>query len=317
MPQSIVIGNEEIHLGEKRVISLSTYKLPTRTVIETPAYIYRAKIDGPVVLLMAGIHGDEINGIETIRQLIKCNYFENLNKGTVILVPVANIISFISGTRTLPDGKDLNRCFPGSLNGSLGRRIAFDITTKILPIIDFGIDFHTGALGRSNFPQIRCKLNDSKNLKLAMMFGAPYIMDSAFRDKSLRKEAANINKPILVYEGGEASRFDRHSINIAVEGVLRVLTAHEMISGKLQITNTNQESIVVQNSTWVRAKNAGLFQHKIKCGNKVSKNDIIGYITDPFGEKEEKVIAPLDGYIIGLNNTPLVNKGDAIVNLVY
>ena len=316
MPKFITINNEKIGKGESKVVNMSSFKLPTRTIIDIPAYVYRSVNDGPVVLLMAGIHGDEINGIEIIRQLIKCNYFENLLLGSVILVPVTNIISFISGTRALPDGRDLNRCFPGSSSGSLGSRIAYDISKKILPLIDFGIDFHTGASGRTNYPQIRCKLSDNQNLKLAMMFGAPYILNSPFRDKSLRKEAANQGKTILVFEGGEAARFDRNSINIGVEGTLRILGAYGMVSEKYFSLNPN-ESIILQNSTWIRAKVAGLFQHKKQCGDKVSKKEVIGYITDPFGEKESKIVSTIDGFIIGMNNTPLVNKGDAIVNIAY
>ena len=170
MPKEIVINNQVIKLGKDAEVNLNVYRLPTRTILEIPVHAFRAKEDGPVLLLTAGLHGDETNGIEIVRQLIRGNYFNKLIKGTVMAMPIINIISFLNGSRDLPDGKDLNRCFPGSQTGSLGSRIAYDMMNEIIPQIDFGIDFHTGGAKINNYPQLRCVFKENKNLDLAKLF---------------------------------------------------------------------------------------------------------------------------------------------------
>ena len=311
MPKEIIINGSSIRKGESKHVNLNTYSLPTRTVIEIPVYVFRSVKKGPVVLLLAGMHGDEINGIEIIRRLIVKNHLNNLRCGTVIAIPVINIISFIYGSRELPDGRDLNRCFPGSLSGSLGSRIAHDLMREIIPQIDIGIDFHTGGASRSNYPQIRCLFNNEKNLNLAKQFGASFILNSPFRENSLRKEAAKIGKTILVFEGGESSRFDSSAINEGMEGCMRLLQNLKM----LDVSITEKQSKIINKATWVRAINSGLFHAYKKNGSFTRKNEVIGAISDPYGEFEIKLKSPSNGYIIGLNNLPLVNRGDALIHI--
>ncbi|MDQ3192675.1 MAG: succinylglutamate desuccinylase/aspartoacylase family protein [Bacteroidota bacterium] len=311
MIKDIIINGVTIKPGESTQVSLNTYRLPTRTVIDIPVYVHRSMIDGPVVLLLAGMHGDEINGVEIIRSLIVNNTFTKLNKGTVIAIPVINIVSFVYGTRSLPDGRDLNRCFPGSINGSLGSRIAHDLMSEVIPQIDFGLDFHTGGASKSNFPQIRCSFSKEQNIELAKQFGAPFIINSGLRDKTLRKEAANIGKPILVYEGGESSRFDQLAIKEGVDGCTRMFVNLNMIDGRVK----QVKSKTIQKSTWVRAKNSGLFHPVKKNGAFVKKHELLGTITDPYGEFETEIIASAEGYIIGINNLPVVNRGDALIHI--
>ncbi len=311
MPEIISISGNNILRGESVNIKLNTYRLPTRTDIEIPVSVFRSKKKGPVVLLLAGMHGDEINGIEIIRQLITKKYFNNLLCGTVIAIPIINIISFIYGTRSLPDGRDLNRCFPGKLSGSLGSRIAYDLMQDIIPQIDIGVDFHTGGASRSNFPQIRCLFGSELNLELAHYFGAPFILNSAYRDKSLRKEAARIKKTILVYEGGESSRFDNFAISEGLNGCLRLLNGLKMTAVEVE----DNKSTVIEKTTWVRASSAGLFHPNVKMGQKVVKGQLIGSISDPYGEFETKIKSPALGYVIGQNNMSTCNKGDALIHI--
>jgi predicted deacylase len=311
MPEFIEINGSKIAKGETKQVPLNSYSLPTHNKIEIPVSVYRSLNDGPTVLLLAGMHGEELNGIEIIRRLLIRNIFNHLRCGTVITIPVINVISFLYGSRELPDGKDLNRCFPGSETGSLGSRIAHDLMEKIIPQIDIGIDFHTGGASISNYPQIRCVFNDATNIELAEKFGAPFTLNSPFRDKSLRKEAARIGKHILVYEGGESARWDEFSINEGVDGCLRLLNS----LGMTHITVPDNKTKILPKTTWVRARHSGLFYAYKKYGAFIRKDEVIGAIADPFGEVEYKIKSPANGYIVGLNNKPMINQGDAVIHV--
>ena len=312
MQPAIVINGKTIKQGQSADVNLNIYRLPTRTIIEIPVHVFRSKHDGPVVLLIAGMHGDEINGIEIIRQLLRKKIFKNLLCGSVIAIPIINIVSFINGMRELPDGRDLNRCFPGSQSGSLGSRIAYDLMNEILPQIDFGIDFHTGGAKINNYPQLRCVFEDPKNIELSRLFGAPFILNSPYRDKTFRKEASKKGKSILVYEAGESSRFNTLAINEGIEGCLRMMHKLKMISLK---ETTPEISIVLNNTKWIRAKISGLFRTTKKYGSYIEKNEVLGTISDPYGELEEILKAPRNGFIIGINNQPVVNEGDAVLHI--
>jgi predicted deacylase len=311
MSKPIIINNIIIHEGMHLMVNMSSYRLPTRTIIDIPAYVYRAKEEGPVVLFLAGMHGDETNGIEIVRRLITEKHFLNLKRGSVIAIPVINIVSFLNHMRELPDGKDLNRCFPGSKNGSFGAQIAADLMREIIPQIDFGVDFHTGGKQINNYPQIRCAFEDPKSVELALQFGAPFVINSPYRDKTLRKEASKHNKSILVYEAGESYRFNRLAVEEGIYGCLRFLYNLQMMDMNL----VEQNSIILHRSTWVRAKAPGLFWSQYRYGAKVEKGELIATINDPYGEHQTHLISPEDGYIIGLNNQPVVNSGDALFHI--
>lgn len=306
----IVINKQVILPGQSSQVMLASYRLPTKTVIEIPAWVFRSEKPGPVVLLLAGMHGDEINGIEIIRRMISRNHLSNLISGSVIAVPVINIVAFLNGSRTLPDGRDLNRCFPGNVSGSLGSRIANDLMHNIVPQIDLGVDFHTGGGSLSNFPQIRCNFKDEESYSLAQQFAPHFILNSGYRDKSLRKEAQKIRKNILVYEGGEAARFDEFSIDEGIQGCFRLFNS----LGMTQIPVPDVQSKIITKSTWLRARTSGFFHSYKRNGSLVRKNEVIGSISDPYGETERKLKSPVNGFIIGLNNHPVVNQGDAIVH---
>lgn len=310
-PKPIIINKREILAGQSTRVNLNVYQLPTKTVIKIPVYVYRSLVEGPVMLLLAGMHGDEINGIEIIRKLITRPDVTNPLKGSIIAIPIINIISFLNGSRELPDGRDLNRCFPGSKNGSFGSRIAFDLMNEIIPQIDFGVDFHTGGARINNHPQIRCVFNNPVNLDLAKKFSSPLILNSPFRDNTLRKEAAKKGKSILVYEGGESSRFDYHAIIEGINGCLRLMKNLGMIDSIIP----DNYGVSLEKSTWVRAKISGLFHASKSNGAFVEKGEIIGMICNPYGEMEQKLTSPVSGYIIGINNLPVINQGDALIHI--
>ncbi len=312
MSDIIQINGEKIERGEDRKLFLRIAKLPTQTNIDLPVRIIRAEQPGPVLLLTGGLHGDEINGIEIVRRMIS-RKLVTPDRGTVIAIPLMNIYGFIQNVRGVPDGKDINRSFPGSKSGSLAKLVAYTIMNEIIPVIDYGIDFHTGGSSRANLPQIRCVLGEKVNLELAKAFAPPVILHSPLIDMSFRKAAAKKGKQILVYETGESMRFDEKGIKLGIEGTIRVMKHLNMID-KI-ITKQEHKTEVYSNSVWARAPLAGLFTPKIELGDIIKKRQLLGAITDPFGIESDKVKSRHDGRVIGLNYSPIVHKGDAIMHI--
>ena len=310
MPDVLKIGGENIGRGETRQIYLKIARLPTYTNIDLPVTVIRSENPGPVLLLSGGLHGDEINGIEIVRRLIGRKLIKP-EFGTVIAIPLMNVYGFIQNVRGVPDGKDINRSFPGSKTGSLAMLVAHTLMNEIVPKIDIGLDFHTGGASRANFPQIRCVFEDDKNMELAKAFGAPVTLHSSLINKSFRKAAYSKGKHILVYETGESMRFDEEGIQIGIDGTLRVMKHLGMIKNAPE----PQETEFYSKSTWIRASYAGLYHSKIELGDKVIKKQIIGAITDPFGSEKFIIKSKHDGRIIGLNYSPVLHKGDAIAHL--
>jgi uncharacterized protein len=305
------IAGQEIKPGESKEIDINIARLPSHTQIDTPIYVSRSLEDGPVLALMAGMHGDEINGMEIVRRIIDGG-FNRTKRGTVVCIPIINVYGFLNFSRDVPDGKDVNRSFPGSKSGSLASRVAYHVTHEIIPNIDVGVDFHTGGAMRTNYPQVRATLSNEKNVELANAFNAPFTLDAPFRPNSLRKEASKRGKNIIVYEAGESLRFDQHAIEEGIEGTLRLMKHLNMIDWAPE---AKEENRIIWSSSWIRAKTAGLFQSTVSCGQLIQKGEWVGTITDPFGEFKEKVIAKETSYVIGLNNIPVVNAGEALMHL--
>ncbi|MBX2940818.1 MAG: succinylglutamate desuccinylase/aspartoacylase family protein [Cyclobacteriaceae bacterium] len=307
----IKIAGQEIKPGESKEIDIKIARLPSHTQIDTPIFVHRALEDGPVLALMAGMHGDEINGVEIVRRILDSD-LNRTKRGTVVCMPIVNVYGFLNYSREVPDGKDINRSFPGNKTGSLASRVAYHLMREVIPYIDYGIDFHTGGAARTNYPQVRCVMSNEKNAELAAAFNAPFTIDSPFRPRSLRQAASKKGKNIIVYEGGESLRFDTYAIEAGLSGTLRLMKHLKMIDWAPEASEENK---VIWNSTWVRARTAGLFQANILAGNKVEKNQWLGTMTDPFGGFKEQIKAPTTGYVIGLNNAPVINAGDALLHI--
>ncbi|MGN8226526.1 succinylglutamate desuccinylase/aspartoacylase family protein [Gracilimonas sp. BCB1] len=312
MPEFITINKQKIGLGEQKIVNLNIARLPTYTSIDLPVLVYRAPEDGPVLLLTGGLHGDEVNGVEIVRRMIERDIVVP-EKGTVIAIPIVNIYGFIQNSRGLPDGKDINRSFPGAKGGSLAKLLAHTLMKEIIPEVDCGIDFHTGGAARANFPQIRCSFKIKRAKELASAMGAPVMMHSSLISKSFRSAAHKKGKEILVYETGESLRYDETGIEEGIEGTQRLMKYLGMIRSAPEPNATK----VFNNSTWIRTKNAGLFITKSELGEEFNKRQVLGSIKDPYGELNSRVVAPHDGMVIGLNNCPVVNKGDALIHFAY
>lgn len=306
------IGGMSIAPGERTTLALRLPSQSSYTPLSMPLHVIHSKREGPVVFLSAAIHGDEINGIEIIRRIRHTKVINKL-RGTLICVPIVNVYGFFNHTRYLPDRRDLNRSFPGSMHGSLAARVARIFAEEIVDKATHGIDLHTGANNRVNLPHIRADLDNPECARLARAFGAPVMINANLRDGSLRQYAMDRGLTMLLYEAGEGLRFDGLSIRAGVRGVLNVLRALEMLpAGK---TPLEHKVIEARASQWVRAPQAGLLRIEAPLGARVVPNQIIGRIADSVGENEASVVSPVTGIIIGRNNLPVVNEGDALFHI--
>jgi predicted deacylase len=308
--QFVILGHE-IKKGKSAVLNMDVAKLHTRNNLSVPVIIERSKKDGPVLLLIGGVHGDEINGVAIVRDIIR----KKINKpqiGTVICIPVFNVLGYLNQQREFPDGRDLNRMFPGSASGSLASQFAYKFTKEIAPLVDYIIDFHTGGSSRENFPNVRCDFKNERALGLAKLFGAKFIIDSNYILKSIRDTFNKMGKTILLYEGGKSLQLDRDVISCGVNGALNIMKHLGMQEGDLI---TDVESVMLTKNKWLRAPHSGIFESLVKNGSNVKHKEVIGRISDPYGEFERKIFSPFDCCIYGLNTAPIVYKGDAIFHV--
>lgn len=312
--RDFVINGKKIEPGQNESLQLHIARLPSGTVINLRVNIFRSKNPGPTILVMGGVHGDEINGVEIVRQSLVNNYFENLKSGSAIVIPILNVYGFINFSRDASEGKDVNRSFPGSMSGSLASRVAATLTKKILPLVDFGIDFHTGGSSRYNYPQIRYTLGDESAYDLAKAFGAPYLIGKPNLAKTLRKVGKGMGIPILVFEGGESLRLDGFSISHGLKGLKRVLIKKGMLEGEAADVG---RQLHFNKTSWIRADKSGLFRWNQQSGARVSKGEPLGEIHSPYGESSVTIYAKRSGYLIGHNNAPVISQGDALFHIGF
>lgn len=311
------IAGVTIKPGSRQQIEIPVAKLYNYTDVTMPVEVIRGKRDGPVLFVTAAIHGDEINGVEIIRRLLTNRKMTPKNlTGTLIAVPIVNVFGFNRNTRYMPDRRDLNRCFPGSPTGSLAGQMAHILMTEIVGKATHGIDLHTGAIHRTNLPQVRACLDDPETDRLAHAFQVPVIINSSVRDGSLRQTAADLGIPMLLFEGGEALRYDEKVIRTGLHGVLEVMMSIGMLPRTAKHNETRgSEMFVARSSKWVRAPHSGSLRTKRKVGDRVKAGDRLGIIADPYGHNEVDVLATVTGIIIGRALLPLVNNGDALFHI--
>ncbi|MBU3823257.1 MAG: succinylglutamate desuccinylase/aspartoacylase family protein [Candidatus Oceanisphaera merdipullorum] len=312
MVAPFTLAGIEVAPGERKVLQLALAQLYTQSPLTVPLEIVHGKQEGPVLLLCAAIHGDELNGIEIVNQVLSRVNPARL-KGTLVAVPVVNVFGFINKSRYLPDRRDLNRCFPGTEKGSLGSRVAHFFVDKIVNHCSHIIDLHTGAIHRSNLPQIRAKLDCDITRSMAESFGAPVILDASIRDGSLRAVAESRDIPVILYEAGEALRFDPVAIKAGTRGVLNVMRTLGML--KATVKKAPMKHMIAKSTTWIRAEQDGLLHLKTRLGDRVTKGQCLGTITAPLGAAAQEIITPKSGIVIGCLTMPLVNEGDAVFHI--
>lgn len=308
------IFGESVLPGESKTIQLEIARLHTTTKLNIPIVIKRSKIEGPVVLFSGGIHGDEFNGIEIVRQIIT-KKINKPKKGTIICIPIINIYGFINKSRDFPDGRDLNRVFPGSKKGSLASRFAYHILTDIMPLVDYAVDFHAGGAGRFNAPQIRLTPNNPEVKILADAFNAPFTLFSKNITGSFRSSSEKMGVKMLLFEGGKSLDINNDVAQEGINGVKRLLKHLDMLNPKHFAPPQKKQTIYIEKSGWLRAKCSGLLIDNNMVGTFAKKGTVLGMITDPFGKFERKIKAPNDGYVLNANHSPVVYQGDAIYHL--
>jgi len=312
---SFKIGNEVIELGERKKAYLDVAALLDYTKLRIPIEVIRGKEKGPVLFISAAIHGDEVNGVEITKRLLQRKILKKI-KGTLLVIPVVNIFGFNNQSRYLPDRRDLNRCFPGHVKGSLGSRLAHTFMKEIVSKCTHGIDLHTGAIHRSNLPQIRACLDDQQTSDLAQCFGVPVVLHSKLRDGSLREAARKRKVCTLLFEGGEALRFEESVIKAGVNGCLSVMQYIGMLPEAKKVLGKNKKSVYVsKGSYWTRATHSGSFRAKKKLGDQVKAGDLLAVISDPFGDNPYSVYSKYEGIVIGISKIPLVTQGDAMFHI--
>lgn len=313
MKDTVEIAGVTIPPGERRTLQITVAQRLTAGDVEIPVAIVNGRLPGPRLFVSAAIHGDEINGTEIVRRLLRMPVLRRL-RGSLIAIPVVNVYGFVSQQRYLPDRRDLNRSFPGSTKGSLASRLAHTFLTNLVEGSTHGIDLHTGSLHRTNLPQIRARLDSSEVEGMARAFGAPVILNSTLRPGSLRKEAHDRGIPMIVYEAGEALRFDEGSIRAGIKGVLSVMRLIGMLP-KVRDPRRASVAVISRNSVWVRAPETGILSSKLRLGGNVEKGGLLGAISDPLGETERVIRSPVAGVLIGRTNLPLANEGDALFHI--
>ncbi len=313
MQKPITLNGETVAPGTRKTIELPLPFFYTHAPTTLAVHVMHGRQEGPCLLAASALHGDELNGVEIIRRLRSHRSLHRL-KGTLITIPVVNVFGFVSQSRYLPDRRDLNRSFPGSARGSMAARLAHLLMTEVLPLCTHVIDLHTGAVNRENLPQVRATLNGNHELTaLAEAFDAPVILDTGLREGSFRQAALDHGIPSLVYEAGEALRYDEVSIRAGVTGILNVLTHLGMV--RRRNTRREHRPIVTKSTQWVRAPQSGVARALVPLGRRVSEGETLAYISDPFGEHEEAVDSTAAGIVIGRSRVPLVHEGEAIFHI--
>ena len=309
--QPFALAGAAVAPGQRATLEIPLAGLYTHTPVNMPVQVVHGRRDGPVVFVSGAVHGDEINGVEIIRRLLRSPLLKRMN-GTLIAVPIVNIYGFHARSRYLPDRRDLNRSFPGSDSGSLASRLAYTFVHQVVRNADIGIDLHTAAIYRENLPQIRADITDPILAPVARAFGAPVLLHSAAPEGSLRRAAADQGIPVMVYEASEALCFDEVAIRVGVRGVFNVLRTLGMLP---RPRRQPRHSVVLRSSSWVRADNSGILRVLVGLGAAVQRGTVLGLIGDPFGEGETQVVAPAAGVVIGRSNLPLVFEGEALFHI--
>ncbi len=313
--RNITICNEIIHPGEKVSLALPLPELFSCAPMYMPIKVVHGKQPGPCLLVIAAMHGNELNGAEIINRLLQSSNIKKL-KGTLIAVPIMNVYGFINKTRTLPGGTSLGTNFPGSPHGSHAARLAHIFCSEIFPIADYCIDLQTGWLNHSNLPQVFATDDNQKELELAHAFGAPVISELSAQKGSLRAHANKEKTPYLVYEAGEAMRFDESSIRIGVKGIINVMCNISILPSPNKANSMKRESFLTRDTRWVRSPTSGISHSSTKLGQQVKKGELLTIIKDPFGSGSDvPVLAPFDGIVVSINNLPLVYEGVALFQL--
>ena len=303
----------EVGPGESANLKISVGKSYSGTSIRVPIHVWRAEEPGPSVFISAAVHGDEINGTGTIRHLIEDRPFE-LQAGSLVLVPVVNILAFEQLSRYSPDRRDLNRSFPGLKAGSLTGRLAHAIFHNIVARCDYGIDLHTAAVRRTNYPNARADMEQEATARLATLFGAELSLNTPGPVGSLRREAVKAGCATIILEAGEVWKVEPSVVEYTLRGIRNVLAGLRMIEGEIEEPAFR---IVAEETRWMRAKKGGFLKFHVRPGDTVEKGEPLATNTSLAGRKQSEIVAPRDAIVLGMTTLPAVAPGDPVANLAF
>lgn len=303
---------QSIPPGQAKKMPFAPMRTFASAFLDTMVLVVRGARPGPTLCVIAGIHGDELNGVEIANRVFSDTPPEKLS-GTLIIIPMVNAAGIRSGLRYLPDRRDLNRCFPGNPTGSTGSRLANILFERVIRGSDALIDLHTGSGNRTNLPQIRTDMENPAALHLAESFGIGVVLHGTGPEGSLRRAALDIGIPAIIYEAGEPLRFQEEEIAEGTRGVRNVMAGLGMVQGE---EKTKPRAQVYRKTRWVRAaKQGGIFLTSRALGESVSKGDLLGIVKDPMTGETEEVLAPVDGRLIGMANPQIVLPGYGLFHL--
>ena len=311
----LILGGALIEPGQVREIHLPITEAANARPVILPITVIRGSQDGPTVFMTAAVHGDELNGTAILRNLYARIKPERL-RGTLILIPIVNMLGFLTGSRYMPDRRDLNRVFPGEPDGNMPQRVAYKLFHEILRYADVGIDFHTAAVSRENYPHLRGDMKNALVRKYAKAFGCPVIIDQKGIRGTLRHAATDHGIPTLLFEGGTANRFQRPIVQAGVKGTMTFLRNLGMIRKKPDSEHKLPFQVIVKKTTWIRAERGGLLELRCTPGSLVYRGEPLAIIANPLGKDAQPVPSPVTGLVIGSTMSPLVNPGMPLVHMV-
>jgi predicted deacylase len=309
--KAIRVGGRTVEPGGTQQILLKVSEFYTSQPVNIPVTVIRGQEPGPTVFLAAAIHGDELNGIEIVRQVMLGLSHDKI-RGSLICVPVVNRFGFLHHSRYLPDRRDLNRCFPGNPRGASSYRVAATIFREIVGQADYGIDFHTAAVGRSNLPHVRADMAQPSVRRLAKAFGAEFVFDFPGRKSTLRHAATAASVPTIAYEAGETFKFQRREVRKGIFGVYNALAELGMLDVP---PRPPRFRVVVRRAFWIRAERGGILDLLVRPGELVYEGEPVGSITNPFGREVVALRADATGVVLGTTTIPMVNPGDAVAHV--
>lgn len=312
---TLSICDQEIQPGESISLALPLPEVFSCANLYMPIQVINGKKPGPCVLIIAAMHGNELNGTEIINRL---SSIKRLNKleGSIIAIPIFNVYAFLNKSRHLPGNNSLEKSFPGSKKGTLAERVTNLFIQKIFSLADYCIDLQTGFNNYTNFPQLYTDTNNTDYSELAKAFGSPIVSNLTCEEGMLSAYAKKKNTPYFIYEAGEASRFNETAIKTGVKGVVNFLESLKMITKKTSLTNKNSNTLFVEKNIWVRASTSGISYSSKKLGQHIQQGEEIAVIKDPFGASEaQPIYCPEDSVIVGKNNMPLVREGEGLFQL--
>lgn len=295
-----------IQPGEEANLALPMPEQYSCAPMFMPIRVIHGKSAGPCLLIFSTLNGNELNGIEIVNRIIGDISASQIS-GTIIAIPVVNVYGLTHYPRPLPGGGSLAASFPGSSRGTYGERLADVFTQELLKKADACIELQTGGLNHNILPQVYCNFENNEIRRLAKAFCSPVVTNVTLEGNKLRQTTENLDIPLIVYQGGEAMRFDENAITVGFNGVKNIMRHLKLLKEPLE---QDVRPIFSQEENWIVAHAGGILHTDTSLGQVIKKGEKLGRLSDPFGTDDSLTVkSPRDGIIVGINTTPLIHEG--------